>query len=174
MLMPAAVLVLLILGGVTFDYAHLFLAKRELSSAAEAAANDAVTFGLDQASVRRGTGYVLDPELVERAVLASLQTHASDLDLVGEPRVELVSPTSVQVTVTARIEYVFTRAVRGSRTSETVTVQARADARSAGTESARTERAVFVRDGARPDRGLSGDPFEIPRAFLLTLHMHFQ
>ena len=31
MLMPAAVLVLLVLGGITFDYAHLYLAKRELT-----------------------------------------------------------------------------------------------------------------------------------------------
>src|SRR3954451_22052819 len=85
MLMPAAVLVLVILGGITFDYAHLFLAKRELTSLAEGAANDAVTYGLDQASVHRGDGYVLDPDLVATAVDASVSTHAPDLHLVGPP-----------------------------------------------------------------------------------------
>src|SRR5437868_1132493 len=53
MLMPAAVFVLLILGGIAFDYAHLFLAKRELSSTVEAAVQNAVTDGVDQAAVRR-------------------------------------------------------------------------------------------------------------------------
>jgi len=130
MLMPAAVLVLLMLGGIAFDYAHLYLAKRELSSVAEAAANDAVTYGVDQASVRRGDGYVLDADLVTRSVVASIATHAPDLHVVGEPEVDFVSPTKVQVTLTARIEYVFTRAIPGARQSETVRVRAQAEARS--------------------------------------------
>jgi Flp pilus assembly protein TadG len=129
MLMPAAVLVLLMLGGIAFDYAHLYLGKRELTSLAEAAANDAVTYGVDAAAVRRGDGYVLDPDLVTRSVDASVATHARDLHLIGEPEVELVSPTTVEVRLTARVDYVFTRAIPGVRQSETVRVVARADAR---------------------------------------------
>src|SRR5205085_9323567 len=121
----------LMLGGIAFDFAHLYLAKRELTAVAESAANDAVTYGADPAAVRRGNGYVLDPGRVMQSVEASLATHASDLQLVGDPAVELVSPTVVQVTVTARIEYVFTKAIPGARTSETVRVTARAEARSA-------------------------------------------
>lgn len=130
MLMPAAVLVLLVLAGIAFDYAHLFLAKRELSSVAEAAANDAVTFGVDQASVRTGHGYVLDERLVEQSVAASLATSARDLRLVGEPTIELLSPSTVRIRLTATIDYVFTRAFPGARTSEVVTVEAVAAARS--------------------------------------------
>lgn len=130
MLMPAAVLVLLVLGGIAFDTAHLYLGKRELSSVAEAAANDAVTYGVDQSAVRRGDGYVLDPELVSRSVAASVALHAADLQLIGDPVVDLVSPTTVEVTLTARIDFVFTRAVPGARRSETVRVRARAQARS--------------------------------------------
>ena len=129
MLLPAAVLVLLVLGGIAFDYAHLYLGKRELSAVAEAAANDAVTYGVDQAAVRRGDGYVLDPELVERSVAASITTHAPDLHLVGDPTVELVTPTTVRVTLVARIDYVFTKAIPGARSAETVQVRAEAEAR---------------------------------------------
>lgn len=129
MLMPAAVLILVILGGITFDFAHLYLAKRELTSLAEGAANDAVTYGLDQASVHRGEGYALDPDRVVTAVEASVDTHSPDLHLIGSPRVEIVSPSEVRVTITARIDYVFTRAVPGAPNAETVTVAATADAR---------------------------------------------
>ena len=130
MLMPAAVLVLIVLGGIAFDYAHLYLAKRELSSLAESAANDAVTFAADEAAVRRGDGYVLDPALVARSVGASTAHRAADLHLVGQPTVQLLSTTAVRVTITARIDYVFTKAIPGARTSETVTVSATADAQS--------------------------------------------
>ena len=130
MLMPAAVLVLLVLGGIAFDFAHLYLARRELSSVAESAANDAVTYGVDQAAVRRGDGYVLDPALVARSVAASTAVHPRDVHFIGDPLVELLSPTAVRVTITARVDYVFTRAVPGAQKSETVTVRATADARS--------------------------------------------
>jgi len=131
MLMPAAVLVLLMLGGIAFDFAHLFLAKRELSSLAEAAANNAVTHGVDQAAVRRGDGYVLDPARVVDSVYASVAEHSPALHLIGDPQVELISPTEVRVTITASIDYVFTRVARGAKGSEVVTVSAIADARSA-------------------------------------------
>ncbi|MEY2430843.1 MAG: hypothetical protein QOC92_568 [Acidimicrobiaceae bacterium] len=129
MLMPAAVLVLLMLGGIAFDYAHLYLAKRELSTVAEAAANDAVTHGVDQAAVRRGAGYVLDPALVVDSVTASVATHSPELHFIGAPQVEIVSPTQVRVTIVASIDYVFTRAIPGTPGSETVRVTAIAEAR---------------------------------------------
>ena len=129
MLMPAAVLVLIMLAGIAFDFSHLYLAKRDLASLADAAANNAVTYGVDQASIRRGDGYVLDPALVEESVAASVAVHSRDLHLIGEPTVELVTPTEVRVTIVARIDYVFTRAVPGARDSETVRVTSVADAR---------------------------------------------
>lgn len=129
MLVPAAVLVLFILGGIAFDYAHLYLARRELTSLAEGAANDAATFGVDEAAVRRGDGFVLDPERVAASVTASVEQHSPALHLVGPPEVELVSPTQVRVTLTARVDYVFTKAVPGAAHDATVTVHATADAR---------------------------------------------
>lgn len=120
MLMPAALLVLFVLAGITFDYAHLYLAQRELQSAAEAAVNDAVTWGVDQGSVRRGGGPVLDETLVEQAVDASLATHGASLDLDGPPVVEALSATEVRVTVTGRVDYLFVPAVPGLPRSTTV------------------------------------------------------
>lgn len=129
MLMPAAVLVLIMLAGIAFDFSHLYLAKRDLASLADAAANNAVTYGVDEASIRRGNGFALDPDLVEQSVVASVAVHSPDLHLIGEPSVELISPTQVRVTLVARIDFVFTRAVPGAKDSETVRVTSVADAR---------------------------------------------
>ncbi|HEX2384906.1 MAG TPA: pilus assembly protein TadG-related protein [Acidimicrobiales bacterium] len=126
MLMPAAVLVLFILGAITFDYAHLYLAKRDLQAAAESAANDAVTFGVDQASVRRGDGVHLDTRLVVQAVEASLAAHGSGLHLVGPPEVEAIGATQVRVAVAGRVDFAFVGAVPGMARSSVVRASASA------------------------------------------------
>ena len=110
-------------------FSHLYLAKRDLASLADAAANNAVTNGVDEASIRRGDGFALDPDLVERSVAASVTVHSRDLHLIGDPIVELVTPTEVRVTLVARIDYIFTGSVPGASDSETVRVTSVADAR---------------------------------------------
>ena len=50
-LVPAALLVLLVLAAIAVDSASEYLARRELAAAADAAANDAATFGLDEAAL---------------------------------------------------------------------------------------------------------------------------
>jgi uncharacterized membrane protein len=124
MLMPAAALVILILGAITFDYAHLYLAKRELQTAAEAAAQDAVTFGVDQAAVRRGNGVQIDEQLLLRAVDVSLSAHGGGLHLEGAPLVELVGPTQVRVTLRGRVGYLFVPVVPGVAHSAVVRASA--------------------------------------------------
>jgi uncharacterized membrane protein len=114
MLMPAAVIVLLVLGAITFDFAHLYLAKRELQAAAESAANDAVTFGVDQAAVRRGDGVRLDESSVLRAVELSVAAHGNELHLVSAPQVEVEGTGEIRVELTARVDFVFAPAVPGS------------------------------------------------------------
>lgn len=124
MLMPAAVLVLFILGAITFDYAHLYLAKRDLQAAAESAANDAVTFGVDQPAVRRGQGVHLDDQLVVQAAEASLAAHGAGLHLVARPEVERVGATQVRVTVAGRVDFAFVGAVPGVARSSIVRASA--------------------------------------------------
>ena len=59
-LMPAAVLVVMVLAAITMDLSLVHLGRRETIAAAEAAANDAATFGLDERAYRSGAGYRLD------------------------------------------------------------------------------------------------------------------
>lgn len=124
MLMPAALVVLLILSAISFDYAHLYLAKRDLQTAAESAANDAVTFGVDQAAVRRGHGVHLDDQLVVRAVEVSLAAHGDGLHLVARPDVERVGATQVRVTVAGRVDFAFVGVVPGVARSSIVRASA--------------------------------------------------
>ena len=58
MLMPAAVLVLVVLGAIAVDFSIAFLGERELANAASAAANDAAAAAVDQ-MVFRTTGQVV-------------------------------------------------------------------------------------------------------------------
>ena len=62
MLMPAAVLIVMVLGAIAVDLTAVRLGQRELIAAAGDAANDAVTVGLDEAALRSGQGYRLDPD----------------------------------------------------------------------------------------------------------------
>jgi hypothetical protein len=78
-LVPAAVLVLILLGALAVDSAAAYLAQRQLSDAMAGAANDAATAALsDRAFYDRGQ-LLLDPEaaasVVCRSLTASLDRH---------------------------------------------------------------------------------------------------
>lgn len=116
LLFPAGILILLVLASLSFDLSLAFQRKRQLVELADAAANDAVTAGLDEARLRVDGSYCLDPGRVARSVGRSLE--ASEL----QPRVVQVRlitapgaacPTGVAVTLAARTEYAFARAVPG-------------------------------------------------------------
>jgi Flp pilus assembly protein TadG len=128
MLVPAGFLVLLMLGAIAFDYSHLYLGQRQLASSAEAAANDAVTFGVDQAAFRAGQGYVLDPDLVAEAVSQSLAAHGISGVHLDAPQVVLLSATRVRVTLTGTVDYVFVKAVPGVAHRAVVHASATAEA----------------------------------------------
>ena len=87
-------------------------------AAAADAANDAVTVGLDQAALRRGEGYRLDPTRVEHAVADSLDADGVADDLTEAPRVTMPTPDSVTVELHVRADYVFARSLpHGPRTT---------------------------------------------------------
>src|SRR4051794_13404548 len=108
MLMPAALLVLFVLAAITFDYAHLYLARQELVTAAEAAANDAVA---------------VDPADADD-VIADALADRDDLHLVEPPIVEVLDPSTVRVTLVADVRYVFAPAIPGAPHDATVRVTA--------------------------------------------------
>lgn len=127
MMVPAGFIVLLILAAITFDYSHLFLAQRELASVAEAAANDAVTVGVDQGLLRAGRGAHLDPGRVDLAMRRALALHGRDLRVI-EARALTVGDTRVEITLVATVDYVFVKALPGAARSATITVRSTADA----------------------------------------------
>lgn len=123
LLMPAAVLVVLVLGAIAVDSAVAFLAERHLAGAAAAAANDAATAGLDEAALRAGSAYRLDPALVEAAVSRTLDAHGLPAGTAVDVTVD---GTEVRVTLSADAALVFSPAVPGA--PDTVHVSATAAA----------------------------------------------
>jgi hypothetical protein len=128
MLMPAAVLIVLLLGAIAVDLTVVHLRQRAAVSAAASAANDAVTYGLDQSALRRGEGYRLDPARVERAVAESIESQGLADDLTSPPEVTEPTPTTVTVVLHVRATYVFARALPHGPAGTTVTATSSATA----------------------------------------------
>jgi len=114
MLVPAAVLVLVILGAIAVDFSVAFLGQRELTSAAGAAANDASTAIAEGRFYRSapGGGVVIDESRAARVVdqaLAARAPRGVSIDGVS------VDPSGGQVCVVlrGRVDYVFAKAIPG-------------------------------------------------------------
>ena len=125
MLMPAAILIVVALSAVAVDLSTVLLAQRELASAADAAANDAVTYGIDEDHLRRGGRYRLDPGRVERAVTAALRTQGL---ATARREIEILGARTVRVTLRRWVTYIFAPAIPGSRGRTAVTAGATATA----------------------------------------------
>ena len=125
MLMPAAVLVMLMLGAIAFDLSVVFLRQRQASSLAVDVANDLATAALDEAAFRSDGTYRLDPDRAES--LAGAFVDASDLrEDLQLIEVDVTAPDTVEVRVVLHVDYVFARAIPA--TSDGTTVEATATA----------------------------------------------
>jgi hypothetical protein len=125
MLMPAAVLVVLLLGAIAFDLSVVFLRQRQASSLAVDVANDLATAALDEAALRRDGTYRLDPDAA--GDLAGALVAASDLaDEIVDVEVAVLGADAVEVRVVLAVEYVFARAIPGAREGTTVEAAATA------------------------------------------------
>ena len=120
MLMPAAVLIVLVLGAITVDLTVVRLGQRELIAAAGDAANDAATYGLDESALRAGRGYVIDAARAEDAVLASLDAKGLLDRLATPPAVTIAEDGTVEVRLVRDVPYVFARALPGVAHETTV------------------------------------------------------
>jgi len=131
MLMPAAVLIVMVLGAIAVDLTAVRLGQRELIAAAGDAANDAVTVGLDEAALRSGQGYRLDPDRARGAVLDALAAKGILDDLTEPPTVVVSSDDTVEVRLARRVPHIFARALPGVPHDELVraTVTARIEQR---------------------------------------------
>lgn len=83
LLFPAGVLILIVFAALAFDVALAHQRKRQLLDVAASAANDAVTYGLDEAELRATGTYCLDPERVRRAVGLAIAASTVDVDDVA-------------------------------------------------------------------------------------------
>ena len=114
LLVPAAVLVLVVLGAIAVDFSLAFLGQRELTGAAAAAANDAAAAAVsDAAFYGSGDGPV---------VLDAGRAQAVATEAVGVRRSGGVEVTSVAVrvtgaqvcvTVVGQVPYIFAPVVPG-------------------------------------------------------------
>jgi Flp pilus assembly protein TadG len=140
LLMPAAVLVLLILGAIAADLSHLHNRKRELIAVADSIANDAATYGLDIDSLRapRDGNAPTGPLTFDQKRLDTVGRRSVEAHREADRPVEVVSfehavdPATGTVTVTVevreRVDYIFARAIPGIRGFEDITATGRASA----------------------------------------------
>ena len=113
MLMPAALLIVFVLGSISIEFATVSMRQRALYNAADAAANDAATYAIDRVVLRSTGEVVLDPALVEEAVTLSLR--AQGVELAKAPRIELsVDRKTIHLELVQNVPYVIARALPGS------------------------------------------------------------
>jgi hypothetical protein len=122
-------LVLVLLAAIAVDSSVAYLGRRELAAAADAAANDAVTYGLDEARFRETGKFALDSARVEEAVRRALIAQHSDVvdRAVLEVQTDAEAGT-VTVTLRSTAELVFAAAVPGAPEEVSVVARATADA----------------------------------------------
>lgn len=127
--MPAAVLVLVVLGAIAVDSAAVYLGQHQLAGAAQSAATDA-TAALAPASFYGGGTVTLDPARARQLALDSVG--AEDLQGVrlAGPAVVQVLGRQVCVSLVGTVQEIFGRALPGMPGS--TTVRARATATAAG------------------------------------------
>ena len=131
MLMPAAVLIVILLGSIAVDFAIAFLGEREALSLASAAANDAATAALDQDRFRTTGEFTLDHDRARRVVEATLAASSSELhDVTVDVSFPVIDGTEgVRVEITGTVDYVFAKAIPGAPDGIEVEASATAVAR---------------------------------------------
>ena len=113
MLVPAAVLVLVILGSIAVDSSLAFLGQRELSSFTTQAANDAAAAALDQSAFYTQDRVVIDPRRADD-VVATLRRNIGGA--VHDVHIT-VTTAGNQITITAdgTVDDLFARVLPGVR-----------------------------------------------------------
>lgn len=130
MLMPAAVLVLVMLGAICVDSAVLFLGEREVANGADSAA-ESVAAALVDEDWYRSTGEVrLVCDTASVADVATAAFEARSPDWLDDDRVSVVdcAGATVTVRVTASVGFVFAKALPGARDHGVVTATGSATA----------------------------------------------
>jgi len=127
-LLPAAVVIVIVLGAIAVDGALTFLAERDVANLAASVANDAATQGLAIEVFYADGTLELDEELVRAVAADALAASTVSLDHLDqlEIDVDLLDVDTVQVSVSARIKTLFSRALPASVEWRSVEATARA------------------------------------------------
>lgn len=128
MLMPAAVLVVLLLGAIAFDMSLVFLRQRQASTVVVDVANDLASVAFDEAAFRATGRFELDGHRA-RALGLALLDQSDVADEIVAAEITLPDAQTVSVAITVRVDYVFARSVPGAADGTTVTARATATAR---------------------------------------------
>lgn len=129
-LVPAAVLIILILGSIAVDSGAAFLGQRELAQASQTAAEDA-TGQLSASSFYGGGQVSLDPTAAAEVADASVAAQVlSGVNLDGPTKVT-VAGSQVCVSLTGRVPVIFGSAIPG--VARWIAVSAHSTATAAGT-----------------------------------------
>ena len=124
MLVPAAVLVLLVLGAICVDSAVVFLGQRELANRTAAAANDIAGFAVsDVAFYERAGAVALDDERADAFVRLAFPAERPPGGFASWTADADADADRVVVAAEAEVRSIFARAIPGA--PETTTVRAR-------------------------------------------------
>ena len=121
MLMPAAVVIVLLLGAIAVDSAIVYLEQRQAYNVAFDAANDAAGAGFDRDIARTTGEIVYDPGRLHALATAAIE--ASEVDDLRLVSAEPDGAGGVEVTVDIRVKRLFGQAFGGS-SSETIRISA--------------------------------------------------
>jgi uncharacterized membrane protein len=111
MLVPAAFLVLVVLGALAVDSAAVFLGQRQLNDFTTTAADDAASAGLSPAAFYQRDRIAIDPARAQ-AIVAALETHLPR-GLHDVTTSVSVAGNHVTVTATATVNGIFASAIPG-------------------------------------------------------------
>lgn len=126
MLMPAAVLIMFVLGAIAVDLTAIRVGQRDLQAALTDAANDAVAGALDESLLRAGGGYHLDRSSAWMIAMGVLDTRGALGDVVDGPHLTVEDDGSVTITAARRVPHIFGRALPGVPHHEVVRATATA------------------------------------------------
>ena len=127
MLVPAAVIVLVILGSIAVDSAIVFLGQRELENFTASAATSAASAGLDASAFYTDHRIVIDPEradAIAQAMRSEIGAGVHDVQVVVT-----VNDSQVTVSATGTVDDLFAPVIPGVRHQWSVRATARATAR---------------------------------------------
>ena len=113
-LYPVGFLIVLMLGAIAVDLGNVWLQQRRLADAADSAANDAVTYGVDQGALRATGDLELSEARIDDIVVVSVagQGLPAEATITDSSGTVIGGVPAVTVTIESRADLIFGRFVR--------------------------------------------------------------